>query len=247
MKPTLHLSVLLFGVLALQVPDTAEAQLFGRWRWSGYSTPTTTYYYSGYGWGTSSCCPTTTTYYASSCSSCGCNPCGCTTACSPCSSCSSCSNCSTCSSCTTGNCGFASATGADLKPTPDDGPPQTYAPEGTEEGPAETNGFEGRTEPGPDEFDPPFDGEDGTTEAFKPPVGEGELIPMKKQPPMPKIDEEPARIVPLDDSRAFTWTLTPVPSRVRMQARFGTPVVARTTIDPNAEWESVPATQVARK
>lgn len=114
----------------------------------------------------------------------------------------------------------------------------------------ESDGFEGRdTTPFDDDgsFDAPVEGT-GTRETFKPPIkpGEGTVVPQKKTPKPPTLDDVTAQVERAKDG-GFQWTVAPVRSRVRVRSSFGNPVVARTSVDPNADWETVPVTKVAEK
>lgn len=266
----------LLAVLAISVPTTASAgpiaNLWNRVFYPGYYySPAPAYYtgygYSGYGY--------TTGYGYAGCGSCGGGYGvvaygGCGSACGSCDSCGSCGSCGNgccgsscggygpCASCGSTGCGGnCVASAPNTKPEPDNPPRRTFedGDEGYNDpsdggfGPRESGSGDAEgDDPGP--FERPEAGGE-SREALKPNAEES-TIPKKKEAPTPEPKGDAAPAAPevdalnLDDR--IVWTAQPRPERVRVRARYGTPTIARTRIDPAIDPTTVHvSTRVARK
>lgn len=211
------------AALILGSAAASEACLFPcLWGNCGYNTyyrgyyPAPSYYAAPAYFAPSPCGPGgCRTYYGpTACSACGCSPCSCSpcgTGCGPCRV--GCAPCAT--GCATGNCGvnYAPRNEPTPDPTADENPNRTYAEEPDEAGdmPDDDFGPTRREEPAPMEPD---------DDPFSRPV-----LPEESEP-----EADPDTPAPLDDPTldgGVTLRIQPIRSRVRAEAQYRLPRIAR--------------------
>lgn len=244
-------ALILSGALAIVGASASESQAFFWWHSRCCYRPVyRPIYYR----------PVYTSYYAPACNPCGsygCSPCG--YGCNPCGGCSPCGVGGCGIACGPGGCSIDSgassgSSGGDELRDPE--PPQTFRRD--EESPPD-DGFRPR---GNDDL-PPSD-DIYNQDALKVDPGTPESTIRQKQPaPMPEPEaadeaqeggtqesegsdveaESPQelQLPPFQFDDKITWKPRTSRSRLQIRASFANPIVERTKVDPNSNWEPVPS------